>query len=319
MSQRLTLEGALGIHADARLRAGCSPATVKLEQRLFRAALARIDKPVARITRQDLLAHLAVRSGQIRATSLERVANALKAVFGVLREAGRIATDPSKDLQTKPGTRRPPLLLTEAQVARLLTASLTEPRSSRSAQVRRAVALRNRACLELLYGTGLRAAEVAATLVTDLDLADGSLLARRVKRGKSRRLPLPPASLPPLEAYRREGRPHLVSEDRDGGHLLLSERGNPLDGNAVFGIVSHVAKRAGLRAHPHALRRSLASQLVCRGVSLRAVQELLGHARLDTTARYVVLNREELRRAVDVLDRSRSPGAPADTRSHWTT
>jgi len=72
----------------------------------------------------------------------------------------------------------------------------------------------------------------------------------------------------------------------------------------VLGIVKLVARRARVTAHPHALRRALATHLVQDGVSLAVVRELLGHVRLDTTQRYVVVERDDLRRAVAHLDRS---------------
>ncbi|MCA9647035.1 MAG: tyrosine-type recombinase/integrase, partial [Myxococcales bacterium] len=146
--------------------------------------------------------------------------------------------------------------------------------------------------------------------VCDLDLAAGCLLVRRAKRGEPRQLPLPPAALPPLARYLRLGRPRLVRGDvlpAAEQRLLLTERGTPLVANEVLRVVKQVAARAGLRAHPHALRRALATHLVQAGVSIAHVRELLGHVRLDTTQRYVLVEREDLRRAVDVLDHRASP------------
>ncbi len=276
-----------------------------MEQRLLEAALVQLSRrSLSRVTRADLRAYLARRARRVRGATLSRELGVLAAFFGFLAAQGLIPKDPSVGLWTRPGGARPPILLSRASVGELLVAALVVGTGQRSPEVRRARALRNRALIELLYGLGLRASEAAALRVSDLDLCGGSLLARRVKRGKPRRLPLPRAAGEAVERYLREGRRHLVKADEDSeARLLLTERGTPLSGNEVLRIVKDVGERAGLRVHPHALRRAVASHFVQAGVSLAFVRELLGHVRLDTTQRYVVLDREDLRRAVGVLDR----------------
>jgi len=159
------------------------------------------------------------------------------------------------------------------------------------------------ALLELLYGTSLRACEVGSVLVADLDLAGAALVVRAAKRGESRMLPLTPSTVPHLERYLREGRPALLRADgRDHGHLLLSRYGRPLDADNVYAVVRLVAKRAGVRANVHAFRRSSATDMVRAGINLECVRQILGHARLSTTAIYVDVNMEDLRTAVAKLD-----------------
>lgn len=111
---------------------------------------------------------------------------------------------------------------------------------------------------------------------------------------------------PHLEAYLREGRPALVRPGVDHrGGLFLSQYGRPLvDNSIVTTLVERAAQNAGVRAHPHALRRSVATHLVREGVPVPCVQELLGHVKLATTACYVAVDRDDLRRAVEVLDRN---------------
>lgn len=166
--------------------------------------------------------------------------------------------------------------------------------------------LRDRALVELAYGLGIRASELCSALLVDLDQQDGVLLVRRAKRGQPKALPLPPAALPHLRAYLREARPALVRHGpggRDRGHLLLTAIGTPLTPKCVRDIVRRLAARAGLRAHPHAFRRAFATHLARNGASLLAVQEALGHVRLDTTAIYVDVERDDLRRAIAILER----------------
>jgi site-specific recombinase XerD len=167
----------------------------------------------------------------------------------------------------------------------------------------KALALRDRALLELLYGAGLRARETREARVLDLRLQEGLLLVRRAKRGEPASLPLPRRSLEALGRYLEEGRPRLVKRDgRDQGVLLVTKQGTPLSRSLVDRTVRLIARRVGMRSTPHAFRRSVATQLLSSGVSVTAIQELLGHRKLETTARYLAVSREELRRAVERLE-----------------
>ncbi len=177
--------------------------------------------------------------------------------------------------------------------------------AERPVEDRRALALRNRAVVELLYGLGIRAAEVHAAQVVDLDLTRGSMLVCRAKRGELRHLPIPAAAIPHLDRYLKEDRPHLARSGRDQGRPIVTEGGTPLIPNEVLRVVTKIAARADLRAHPHAFRRSVASHLVEQGASLVAVQKLLGHVSLDTTQRDVFVERAALHEAVSALERVR--------------
>lgn len=145
--------------------------------------------------------------------------------------------------------------------------------------------------------------------VDDLNLADGSLLVRAAKRGHARTLPLPRAALPHLQRYVEEARPLLVAGRVDTGHLIVSKTGRPLrHGSEVWEVVGKAARRAGVRCHPHALRRGVATHLAAAGLNLRAVQALLGHQGLEVTQRYVDVRRDELRLVVELLAARRCGG-----------
>ena len=226
----------------------------------------------------------------------------LRCFFSVLVAREILSMDPTSGLFVEVPESEPQLFLTEKEVGTLLARSLELPK--RHVQPwSRAIALRNRATLELLYGVGLRAAEATSMRVTDLDLLGGAVLVRRVKRGKCGALPLPKAALAHLERYLREGRPALVN-GKDEGRLLVSRSGRPLGTETIRALVAGVARRAGIQAHPHAFRRAVATHLVRAQVPVRAVQELLGHRSLSTTAQYVSVDREDLRRTVAILERS---------------
>lgn len=151
-----------------------------------------------------------------------------------------------------------------------------------------------RACLELLHALGLRASEARAARVVDLDLNAGTLLVRRAKRGKSRALPLPPAALPHLSAYLRDGRQVLAAgRGRDRDALLLNQAGHPLGTDGVRRIVVQVAERRDLRAQPHHFRHAVATHLHQAGVSVEAIRELLGHRNVATTSIYLGVEQDE--------------------------
>ena len=156
--------------------------------------------------------------------------------------------------------------------------------------------LRDKAMLELMYAAGLRASEVASLGCDDFKEALGVLLVS----GKGRKQRLVPFGRPAQAAvndYLSELRPSLVRPDgRDGGRLLLSHTGRPLERVAVWQIVKRCAARAGLRnVHPHMLRHSFATHLLAGGADLRVVQEMLGHSDVATTQIYTHVDSDRLR------------------------
>lgn len=268
-----------------------------------RSFLRAVARPVSRIEREHVRAYLAERErAGLAPLTLACDVSRLRVFFAALVRAGLLAASPAEGLDTRPARARSQLVLSGEDVERLLVAATT-PGSSRW-RTGKAIGLRNRACLELLFGLGLRRSEVAAARLLDLQPAEGLLRVRPAKRGPPRLLPVPPRSLAALEAYLRAARPKLV-RGRDEGMLLLTRNGRPFSGAEVTMVVRDAARRAGINAHPHAFRRALATGLVREGADVTAVQFLLGHERLETTAGYVTLNRDDLRRAVAALESRR--------------
>jgi integrase/recombinase XerC len=248
---------------------------------------------------------MAERLAEVKPSTAARELSTLRGLYATLIEAGLVAVDPTEGLSVSVGDSQRRLVLSEETVGRLLAESSRPPAARRSAEVCAALALRNRAAVELLYGLGLRAAEACGARLLDLDLSQRSLLARRVKGGPWQSLPLTAALVPHLERYVVKGRPALLAGQGGscGGALLVGERGHALTPKHLQRLVARIAARAGAWAHPHALRRSVATHLVRRGASLPAVQRLLGHKSLDTTQRYVAVSADDLRAAVETLDR----------------
>lgn len=300
---------ALAAYEQAMTRRGLAASTIAVRRRVLRRFLVSLrGTPLRRLRTADLERYLAAQT--VSPATLAETARAVCLFLAALVEEGVLREAPRLVL---PRVHRPPgLVLSEAGVARLLASAVKDARQP-------AAALRDRAALELLYGLGLRAGEAAAALLVDLDLERGTLLARRVKRGKDRLLPLPPASIPHLRAYLVGARPVLVrrSGGLDEGRLLLSVRGAPLQSRTVGDLVGRVAGRAGLEAHAHALRRSVATHLARAGAPLPVIQAQLGHERLDSTAVYVRVEEQDLRAAVAVLERRGEGTGPRACSPTW--
>ena len=184
-----------------------------------------------------------------------------------------------------------PKTMSREQVVTLITAPDPET----------VLGVRDRAILELMYASGVRATELCELVVTSLDLDSGSL---RVfgKGSKERIVPLGDEARDKLDCYlhtsRRELHARLI---RHGGRatdlLFLSHTGKPLERVALWQIVRRVAKRAGLwgTISPHVLRHCFATHLVSGGADLRVVQELLGHADVGTTQVYTHVDADRIR------------------------
>jgi integrase/recombinase XerC len=276
-----------------------SPATVKGHRRVLRILLAHIGRrSIQRVTVRDVRRFLGGRP----ARSCRQELPVLRAFFRVMRPTGPLPTDGVVAQILAPAA---PVVLSKSGVTKLLaTAFDVAARGRGFPNLRLPLALRDRALLELLYGVGLRCSELAAVRLVDLDLGAGTLLVRRIKRGKPRVLPLPPTSLLHLARYVKEGRTKLINRANDDrGALLLGLRGRPLTPQGIYSIVKHLGSLAGVRVHPHAFRRAVATHLVREGATLPAVQGLLGHVDLQTTAGYVAVQFDDLRAAVEKLER----------------
>ena len=159
-----------------------------------------------------------------------------------------------------------------------------------------AIALRDRALLEVLYGTGARISEAVGLAVDDLDLADDTVLLAG-KGGKQRRVPVGSFAARAVAAYLVQARPELASAGTGSARLFLNARGGPLSRQSAWVVLRTAAERAGLAGHvsPHTLRHSFATHLMDGGADVRVVQELLGHASVATTQIYTLVTVDTLR------------------------
>ena len=235
----------------------------------------------------DFLAALAQGNARPPASpaTIHRKDACLRSFYRHLRREGAIAHDPTADLHGPRKTQRLPRVLTRQEVARLLS----EPSGTD------ALALRDRALLELMYACGLRASESIGLELGDVDL-ESAMLRARGKGSKERVVPIGRHAIEAVRIYLERGRPQLVG-DRLVTKLFVNFRGEALTRQGLYKIVRRHAAAAGLadRMSPHTLRHTFATHLLAGGCDLRSVQEMLGHADVATTQLYTHLTSERLK------------------------
>jgi site-specific recombinase XerD len=224
--------------------------------------------------------------GYARRTIARHVAS-LRRYFDWLRRRGRIEVDPSARLSAPGHDGRLPRVLRRDEIEVLLD----ERPPPTDDPVEAALAQRDRAVLEILYGSGLRVAEACGLRPVDIDLPRSRVTVWG-KGSKQRTVPLSAPAVDALRQWLDQGRAVLVDADTPDDVVFVNRRAHPLTPRDVRRILD---RRAAGPAHPHALRHTFATHLLDGGADLRAVQELLGHADLATTQLYTHVSRERLR------------------------
>jgi integrase/recombinase XerD len=212
----------------------------------------------------------------VESRSIARKLSCLRGFYKWLLLDKRIQHDPTVNLESPSAWKILPKALAQSEVEGMLDRAGATA-NHRSAD---AVALRDRAILELLYAAGIRVSELTGLGVEDLSLAEGRILVRG-KGDKERLVPLGRAAVQALEDYLERGRPSLAKHP-GVGYLFLSKRGGGLTREWVW----HLVKQSNPNASPHMLRHSCATHMVENGADLRTVQTLLGHADIGTTQVY---------------------------------
>jgi integrase/recombinase XerC len=239
---------------------------------------------VTRLLLRRYLAFLATRR-YARSTVARKVA-ALRRYFDWLRRQGAVATDPTLHLSAPAGASRLPRVLGPADLDALLDHPPAKV-SDDPAPIR----LRDIAVLELLYGSGLRVAELCGLALGNVDLAR-RLVTVWGKGAKQRQVPVSAPAADAIGAWLADGRAAMVTAGTPPDAMFLNRRGNRLGPRDVRRLLD---RRAASPTHPHALRHSFATHLLDGGADLRVVQELLGHASLRTTQVYTHVSKEHLR------------------------
>jgi integrase/recombinase XerD len=236
------------------------------------------------------LARLREGDGEHPPLSASSAGRALVAVRGLhrfsLRE-GLSKADPAHEVKPPAPARRLPKAITVEEVERLLESAGSDQTP---------LALRDRALLEVLYGTGARISEAVGLAVDDLDRGSG-LVRLDGKGGKQRMVPVGSYAQRAVEAYLVRSRPVLSASGRGTPALFLNARGGRLSRQSAWTVLRSAARRAGLTTEvsPHTLRHSFATHLLDGGADVRVVQELLGHSSVTTTQVYTLVTVDRLR------------------------
>lgn len=238
----------------------------------------------------DFLVHLREGDEEHQSLAPGSAARTVIAVRGLHRFAvreGLVAFDAAADVRPPTARQRLPKALPVSDIELLLTVA-GAPGTE--------LAMRDRALLELLYGTGARISEAVGLDVDDLDLESGTVKLSG-KGGRERLVPFGSYARQAVEDYLVRARPHLVSKGRGTPALICNARGGRLSRQSAWTVLMRTAERAGVTSEvsPHTLRHSFATHLLDGGADIRVVQELLGHASVTTTQVYTLVTVDKLR------------------------
>lgn len=239
----------------------------------------------AEVSRRNLRRYLAYLDsrGYARRT-IARKASVLRRYFDWARRSGRIETDPTLGLHTLKGAARLPDVLKAGELETLITGSACADDYPERA-------IRDRAVIEVLYGSGLRVSELCSLTLDSVELGSSKLTVWG-KGSKQRRVPLSAPAIEALRSWLETGRARFIRPNTPAGAVFLNQRGRALGPRDVRRILD---RRSVDPTHPHALRHTFATHLLDGGADLRAIQELLGHADLGTTQIYTRVSRDRLR------------------------
>ena len=218
-------------------------------------------------------------------SSMKIIVVALRHFFAHLKREGLIAHDLSFALDLPRLDQLLPEMLSEDEVNRLLSFELADT----------PLGLRDRAVLEVLYASGLRASELTGLRLENY-LREEKLLRVIGKGNRERIVPVGEKAMVALDRWLASGRPQLVKA-KTGGEVFLGEHGHKLSTGRIWQIVRDMARLAGVKKKvwPHLLRHSFATHLLSHGADLRAIQEMLGHASLATTQVYTHVDQARLK------------------------
>jgi integrase/recombinase XerD len=219
-------------------------------------------------------------SNQLDSRSVGRKLSAIRHLYRYLLLDGKIESDPTLNIESPKQWKVLPKALTRDEVATTLSAPQPRNETPRA----NALALRDRAMLELLYAGGVRVSELADARLEDLKLEMGYIMVRG-KGDKERMVPLGVPAQQSLQQYLKGGR-GVLAKKRSSPLLFLATGARRLTRQRVWQLVGKAADATGRHASPHMLRHSCATHMVENGADLRTVQTILGHADISTTQVY---------------------------------
>lgn len=249
--------------------------------------LADLNKDVLREYQQELAFRLTAKGTPLSLRSQGQLLGVVKGFCRYLRDKEYLLTDPADGITLPKKSRRlPRAILDPTEVKKLLAAP--DMQTNRG--------YRNRIVLEVLYDTGIRAAEMAGVKVSDLDLVHGYLTVRHGKGAKDRVVPLSQRVCGLIREYILLVRPELV-RGGDDGSLVVNRWGRQMTPLGVWAVVKRCAVLAGIRKNvsTHTFRHTCATHMLKNGAPIRHIQELLGHESLESTQIYTRVTINDLK------------------------
>ena len=223
------------------------------------------------------------------ATSQARLISGIKAFFKYLILEDLIKQDPSALIEAPKTRRKLPDVLTILEIEALMDAlDLSKPEN-----------VRNKAMLEVLYGSGLRVSELINLKISNY-YPEVEFLKITGKGNKERLVPIGSSAIKYISIYLNEVRNHISIQKGNEDFVFLNRRGTKLSRVMVFLLIKDLAQKIGLQKtiSPHTFRHSFATHLIEGGADLRAVQEMLGHESITTTEIYTHLDRDYLKQTI---------------------
>jgi integrase/recombinase XerD len=247
-------------------------------------------KPVKNAQQTDLSDFLKwINEIGLIASTQARIISGIKAFYKYLILEEEIIKDPSALIETPKIRRKLPEVLTINEINSLLQGfDLSKPEQ-----------VRNKAMLEILYGSGLRVSELTDLRLSDL-YGEQEFLRVKGKGNKERLVPMGSAALKHLQIYLTSIRTHIPIKKGNEDYIFLNLRGTKLSRITVFTVIKDLALKVGIAKNisPHTFRHSFATHLMEGGADLRAIQEMLGHESITTTEIYTHLDRDFLKQTI---------------------
>ena len=289
------LERQIALYLEDLARAGSSEHSIRAYEGDLRQFLAYLSPPDLAPPEPGAIDLLILREwlaglyrDELSAVTIRRKLAAVRGLFRYLLREGVVPLNVARLVRTPKAPQKLPEVMTAEQVNTLLN-------DVASGKLERPFPARDRAIFELLYGCGIRVSELAGLNLEDIDRGEGWLRVRG-KGKKERQVPLPGQAGRALECYLRER-----AVVRDEGAVFLNHHHARLTTRGISGIVKLYATYLANdpSVHPHSFRHAYATHLLADGADLRAIQELLGHARLSTTQKYTQVSLTDLMAVYD--------------------
>jgi len=250
----------------------------------FSVFLKKNNKKFVNFKRADILAFIdQMRNDGNQPATIARNIAALRGLCRFMLMEGIIKEDPIENLLTPKGWKRVPRIIGTDEVSSLIN----KPRGKK-------LSLRDRAILEIIYSSGLRASEVVTLKASDVNFEAGFITVTG-KGSKQRVVPIHEHALNTINRYIEELRPQLL-KNRESPYLFLAKGGKPMTRQRLWQLIKAYAAGFSIKISPHTLRHCFASHLLDGGADLRALQKMLGHTDIATTQIYTKVTPERLKK-----------------------